>query len=229
MRITNNLSIIASTIALCALSLSPAQAAAPAETQRETSEAVLPITADANALLKAPRVAVTTTPKEVPAEAPPAVVPAATPAPTPPAPVAVQQTSVPVPAPTPPPAPPTVAVTVAPKLPSPVSGSGKGSIIASAALAQLGVRQDCTALVSNALAAAGIHFHGWPRDYFSLGSVVSASQALPGDLIYYDNAGAGMPHIAVYIGNGQAVHGGFNGSTVIASAQLGSGGTFIRV
>lgn len=32
--------------------------------------------------------------------------------------------------------------------------------IASAALAQLGVGQDCTALASNALAAQGIYFHG---------------------------------------------------------------------
>ena len=31
-----------------------------------------------------------------------------------------------------------------------------------------------------------------------------------------------MAHIAVYIGNGQAVHGGYNGSeTVVASAYLG--------
>ncbi|MDH6367012.1 MULTISPECIES: NlpC/P60 family protein [unclassified Breznakia] len=104
-----------------------------------------------------------------------------------------------------------------------------GSAIASAALAQLGVAQDCTALASNALAAVGIYFHGWPAEYMSLGTIVSASEAQPGDLIYYDNAGAGVPHIAVYIGNGQAVHGGYMGSTVIASAYMGSGPVFIRI
>ena len=106
-------------------------------------------------------------------------------------------------------------------------GTADGGI-ASAALAQLGVGQDCTALASNALAAQGIYFHGWPAEYMSLGSVTSNPQ--PGDLIYYDDAGAGVPHIAVYVGNGQAVHGGWKGGTTVeASAYIGSGPVFIRV
>lgn len=106
-------------------------------------------------------------------------------------------------------------------------GAADGGI-ASAALAQLGVGQDCTALASNALAAQGVYFHGWPAEYMSLGSVTSSPQ--PGDLIYYDDAGAGVPHIAVYVGNGQAVHGGWKGGTTVeASAYIGSGPVFIRV
>ncbi|MBP3037813.1 C40 family peptidase [Arthrobacter sp. zg-ZUI100] len=113
---------------------------------------------------------------------------------------------------------------------APAASSGTAAIIAAAALAQLGVGQDCTMLVTNALAAAGINFHDWPAGYLSLGSTVSASQAVPGDLIYYADGGMGLAHIAVYIGNGQAVHGGFNGgSTVVAPAELGSGGVYIRV
>lgn len=77
------------------------------------------------------------------------------------------------------------------------------STIAAAALAQVGVRQDCTMLVSNALAAAGIYFHGWPYEYLSLGTVTSSPQ--PGDIAVYDG------HVAVYIGDGLCVHGGFNG------------------
>ena len=85
-------------------------------------------------------------------------------------------------------------------------------------------------LATNSLAAAGINFHDWPAGYLSLGSTVSASEAVPGDLIYYADGGMGMAHIAVYVGNGQAIHGGFNGnSTVIAPAELGSGGVYIRV
>ena len=122
---------------------------------------------------------------------------------------------------------PAASVDVAAK---PAVASGVGATIVSAAYAQLGVHQDCTALVSNALAAAGIYYHGWPAGYLSLGRTVSAAEAQPGDLIYYDNAGAGVPHIAVYIGNGQAIHGGFNGgNTQIASAYLGSGPVFIHV
>jgi cell wall-associated NlpC family hydrolase len=92
------------------------------------------------------------------------------------------------------------------------------------------VHQDCTALASNALAAAGIHYHGWPAGYLSLGRTVSAAEAQPGDLIYYGDAGAGVPHIAVYVGNGMAIHGGFNGgNTQLFTAYLGSGPTFIAI
>ena len=112
----------------------------------------------------------------------------------------------------------------------PAVSSGVAATIAAAAQGQLGVAQDCTRLVSNSLAAAGINFHDWPAGYLSLGRTVSAGEAIPGDLIYYANGGMGMAHIAVYIGGGQAVHGGFNGnSTVIAPAELGSGGVYIRV
>jgi cell wall-associated NlpC family hydrolase len=124
------------------------------------------------------------------------------------------------------------AAPVAAPAPAParVSASGKGATIAAAAMAQLGVAQDCTRLASNALRAAGINFHSGPAGYLSLGTVVPASQAQAGDLIYYANAGAGMPHVAVYVGGGKAVHGGWNGgTTALQSAYLGSGPTFIRV
>ncbi|OMH31515.1 hypothetical protein BGP79_11125 [Tersicoccus sp. Bi-70] len=109
------------------------------------------------------------------------------------------------------------------------SGSSKAAV-ANAALAQLGVTQDCTMLVTNAIKAVGINFHGWPADYFQLGSQIPASQAQPGDLIYYADGGGGQAHIAVYIGNGMAVHGGWNGNqTVKFSANVGSGPVFIRL
>ena len=120
--------------------------------------------------------------------------------------------------------------TAATPAPAPAVPSGVGATIAAAAYAQLGVSQDCTMLATNSLAAAGINFHGWPAGYLSLGRTVSAAEAMPGDLIYYADGGMGMAHIAVYVGNGQAVHGGFNGnSTVVAPAELGSGGVYIRV
>ena len=113
---------------------------------------------------------------------------------------------------------------------APVAASGKGAAILSAAYAQLGVTQDCTMLVTNSLAAVGINYHGWPAGYLSLGKTVSAAEAQPGDLLYYADGGAGVAHIAVYAGNGQAVHGGYNGNqTVVFSANVGSGPVFIRV
>ena len=110
------------------------------------------------------------------------------------------------------------------------ASSNKGAAIYQAALAQLGTFQDCTLLVTNALKAVGINFHDWPAGYMSLGTVVPASQAQPGDLVYYANGGMGAAHIGVYAGNGQAIHGGWNGNqTVLNTANLGSGPVYIRV
>ncbi len=81
--------------------------------------------------------------------------------------------------------------------------------IAQAALAQVGVTQDCTMLVTNSLAAVGINFHGAPYEYSSLGNWTN--NPVPGDICIYDG------HVALYIGNGQAVHGGWLGYTTIVS------------
>lgn len=86
--------------------------------------------------------------------------------------------------------------------------------IAQAALAQLGRYQDCTMLVTNSLAAVGINFHSGPTGYLSLGP--TTSNPVPGDIIVYSG------HVAIYIGNGQAVHGGWLGNnTVIAGVECG--------
>ncbi len=81
----------------------------------------------------------------------------------------------------------------------------KASSILGAALSQIGVNQDCTMLVTNSLAAVGISFHGWPEDYAALGDWTS--NPVPGDIIIYSG------HVAVYAGDGMAVHGGWNGYT----------------
>ena len=113
---------------------------------------------------------------------------------------------------------------------APAVASGMGATIAAAAYAQLGVGQDCTALATNSLAAAGINYHGWPAGYLSLGRTVSAAEAQPGDLAYDQNGGSGLAHIAVYVGNGRAIHGGWNGGTTsLQSVNVGSGPVFIRV
>jgi cell wall-associated NlpC family hydrolase len=212
-------------MALVTASASPAQAPARHVSAKQDTEALPVIKADAKhvafdrvevhteaapapQIVQAPReveqniVRQNPAPAKLPAVSPPKAAPAAPPAPPKPAPV-VQ--------------PPLMAGTL-------------GAAIAAAALAQLGRRQDCTMLVTNSLAAVGITHHGWPISYTALGTRVPAGQEQPGDLIYYVNGGMGVAHVAVYVGNGLAVHGGWEGfKTVTFKANVGSGPVFIRV
>ncbi len=185
-----------------------------------------PKAAAAPAPVAAPQPAVQAAPKPAAAPAPaPKAAPVAAPKP------AVQAAPTPKPAAAPAPKPAVQAAPAAQRTVTPQnSSSGKGSTISSAAMGQLGVGQDCTALVTNALRAAGINHHGWPASYLSLGTQVSAGQAQPGDLVYYADGGMGAAHIAVYIGGGKAVHGGWNGgTTAISGVNVGSGPVFVRV
>ena len=90
----------------------------------------------------------------------------------------------------------------------------------------------CTQVVQQALANAGVSdaYQLWPDQYASqYGYYTNDPQE--GDLLYYNNGGRGVDHIAIYIGNGQAVHGNYEGKTVIASAYLSTAASpqFIRV
>ena len=90
----------------------------------------------------------------------------------------------------------------------------------------------CTQVVQQALANAGVSdaYQLWPDQYAGqYGYYTSDPQE--GDLLYYNNGGRGVDHIAIYIGNGQAVHGNYEGKTVIASAYLSTAASpqFIRV
>lgn len=189
---------------------------APASTLEVESAVEAPISAASTIAITFEKPAVTTTPAPVVEEAAPVEVQEAEPAPAVAQPAAPKVTAI---------------VSTASAAASPTaSASGKGAAILSAAYAQLGVTQDCTMLVTNSLAAVGINFRDWPAGYLSLGRTVSAAEAQPGDLLYYADGGAGVAHIAVYAGNGMAVHGGYNGNqTVLFSANVGSGPVFIRV
>ena len=85
----------------------------------------------------------------------------------------------------------------------------------------LGTYSDCTSLVENALNAASLtgrsYSNGWSSLYnetiYRNGTVTDDPQ--PGDIIYYaHNSSNTSSHVAVYIGNGMAIHGGWDGYTV---------------
>ena len=166
------------------------------------------------------------TPEQNPTPAPeapaaPEQTPEQNPTPAPEAPAAPEQTPAPAPEET---------VTPAPEQ----TASSLGDRISSSAQELVGVTDGlwCTQVVQQALANAGVSdaYQLWPDQYQGVyGYYTDSPQA--GDLIYYNNGGRGVDHIAVYIGNGQAVHGNYNGKTVIASAyQNGMGNPqYIRV
>ena len=152
---------------------------------------------------------------------------------TTPAPAAPEQTPAqnPTPAPEQTPAPaPEETVTPAPEQ----TASSLGDRISSSAQELVGVTDGlwCTQVVQQALANAGVSdaYQLWPDQYQGVYGYYTDSP-LAGDLIYYNNGGRGVDNIAVYIGNGQAVHGNYNGKTVIADAyQSGMGNPqYIRV
>ena len=156
------------------------------------------------------------------------------PTPTPEAPVAPEQTpsvdtTTPAPEQTTTPA-PEQTTTPAPEQ----TASSLGDRISSSAQGLVGVTDGlwCTQVVQQALANAGVSdaYQLWPDQYQGVYGYYTDSP-LAGDLIYYNNGGRGVDHIAIYIGNGQAVHGNYNGKTVIADAyQNGMGNPqYIRV
>ena len=99
------------------------------------------------------------------------------------------------------------------------AGVGAQGIV-TAALAQLGDIQDCTALVERALRAVGVpagDLGTQVGEYTGLGgTLVTSGDYAPGDVLIWSGR-----HVAVYIGNGQAVHGGYGGNqTVVAGAFI---------
>ena len=169
--------------------------------------------------------------------------PAETPAPEQTETPAPEQTVTPAPEQTEPPA-PEQTVTPAPEQTTPApevqapaetpATSTLGQRISAEAQKLVGVTDGlwCTQVVQQALANAGVSdaYQLWPDQYAGqYGYYTNDPQE--GDLLYYNNGGRGVDHIAIYIGNGQAVHGNYEGKTVIASAYLSTAASpqFIRV
>ncbi|MGP0222303.1 MULTISPECIES: NlpC/P60 family protein [unclassified Paenarthrobacter] len=98
----------------------------------------------------------------------------------------------------------TAPAPAAPAAAAPAAGGVNAAMVASA-YAQIGIFQDCTAMVEKALGSAGIRVGDLaPMQFLNYGKVVSDPQ--PGDMIVQSG------HVAIYIGNGQAISGGINGN-----------------
>jgi len=114
-----------------------------------------------------------------------------------------------------------LASTAAPVAQAP-SGSVGAAILASA-YSQVGIQQDCTAMVEKALRSVGKSVGDLaPTQFYAYGTVVGTPA--PGDLVI--TAG----HVAVYAGNGQVVSGGVDGyKTEVHSISWLPGASFVRV
>ena len=129
---------------------------------------------------------------------------------------------------------PEQTVTPAPEQTTAPTATTLGQRISAEAQKLVGVTDGlwCTQVVQQALANAGVSdaYQLWPDQYCGQYGYYTDSPA-EGDLIYYNNGGRGVDHIAIYIGNGQAVHGNYDGKTVIASAtsQYLASPQYIRV
>ena len=186
----------------------------------------------------APEQTVTPAPEQTETPAPEQTV---TPAPEQPETPAPEQTVTPAPEQTETPAPeqtvtpaPEQTETPAPEQTVTPAASTLGQRISAEAQKLVGVTDGlwCTQVVQQALANAGVSdaYQLWPDQYAGqYGYYTNDPQE--GDLLYYNNGGRGVDHIAIYIGNGQAVHGNYEGKTVIASAYLSTAASpqFIRV
>ncbi|MCO4253629.1 NlpC/P60 family protein [Pseudarthrobacter raffinosi] len=192
--------VLTSGIAAAQAADAPGQREAePAANLEVASQIQAPLTADATIQISFERPVVETTPAPV-VEAPKPVVVAAKAA----APAAAVTT----------PAPASAKVTVTPPAPAPAPAAGDiNSIMVSSAYAQIGMIQDCTRLVENALNAAGIPVGDLgPMQFMNYGTVVTDPQ--PGDMVMQPG------HVGIYVGNGQVLSSGLNGKNETAVHPL---------
>ncbi len=101
-----------------------------------------------------------------------------------------------------------------------------------AVMSMVGEKHRCTEVAEAAVEQAGLsgwrtfEEDGWtyrilePEGFIDLGTKVAKEQIRPGDILYYADGGRGESHVAVYVGNGQAVHGNWttDGTTKLARA-----------
>ena len=215
----------------------PAETPAPEQTETPAPEQTV-TPAPEQTETPAPEQTVTPAPEQTETPAPEQTV---TPAPEQTETPAPEQTGTPAPEQTETPAPeqtvtpaPEQTETPAPEQTVTPAASTLGQRISAEAQKLVGVTDGlwCTQVVQQALANAGVSdaYQLWPDQYAGqYGYYTNDPQE--GDLLYYNNGGRGVDHIAIYIGNGQAVHGNYEGKTVIASAYLSTAASpqFIRV
>lgn len=76
---------------------------------------------------------------------------------------------------------------------------------------------DCSGLVQYVYAQQGLELPRTTREQHRAGDEIDLDDAEPGDLLFYSFGGGRIDHVAVYLGNGQAVHAPSSGKQVIVA------------
>ena len=77
---------------------------------------------------------------------------------------------------------------------------------------------DCSGLIYYAMRSAGINVPRYRAiDWGQQGAAVTADQARPGDLVYWNNPGTTTDHVGIYLGNGKVVQAPTTGDVVKVS------------
>jgi hypothetical protein len=94
-------------------------------------------------------------------------------------------------------------------------------LVVQAALNEVGNTHTCTQLVNKALESIGYYDKAGSWWLSQEATPISADELLPGDIAVYTH------HVSVYIGNGEAVHGGWYGSQTVVSTLEAQDGQVI--
>lgn len=76
---------------------------------------------------------------------------------------------------------------------------------------------DCSGLVQYVFAQSGVKLPRSSREQSDIGHKIDLDDAEPGDLLFYSFTGSRIDHVAVYLGDGQAVHAPASGRQIIVA------------
>lgn len=76
---------------------------------------------------------------------------------------------------------------------------------------------DCSGLVQYVFGQSSVTLPRSSREQSNIGSRIRLDRAQPGDLLFYSFTGKRIDHVAIYLGDGQAVHAPASGRQVIVA------------
>lgn len=76
---------------------------------------------------------------------------------------------------------------------------------------------DCSGLVQYVYAQVGVKVPRTTREQHTAGRKIDLADAVPGDLLFYSFSGRGIDHVAIYLGDDEAVHAPASGRSVIVA------------